>query len=33
MIGCKTIREVASNFGGIPQMGHECLELQKEIYK
>ncbi len=31
--GLGTIREVASNFGGIPQMGNEYLELQKEIYK
>nr|WP_223175450.1 type I restriction endonuclease subunit R [Sulfuricurvum kujiense] len=31
--GLGTIREVAVNFGGIPQMGHEYLELQKEIYK
>lgn len=33
MIGLGTIREVAANFGGIPQMEKECLELQKEIYK
>jgi type I restriction enzyme R subunit len=31
--GLGTIREVAANFGGIPQMGHEYLELQKEIYR
>ena len=31
--GLGTIREVASNFGGIPQMGNEYLELQKEIYR
>ncbi len=31
--GLGTIREVASNFGGIPQMGNEYLELQKAIYK
>lgn len=31
--GLGTIREVAVNFGGIPQMGNEYLELQKEIYK
>jgi type I restriction enzyme R subunit len=30
--GLGTIREVAANFGGIPQMGNEYLELQKEIY-
>lgn len=31
--GLGTIREVAANFGGIPQMGNEYLELQKEIYR
>ncbi|MFH0708836.1 MAG: hypothetical protein V2A75_01385 [Pseudomonadota bacterium] len=31
--GLWTIREVASNFGWILQMGHEYLELQKEIYR
>ncbi len=25
--------ETAANFGGIPQMGNEYLELQREIYK
>jgi len=33
MSGLGTIREVASNFGGISQMGNEYLELQKEIYR
>jgi type I restriction enzyme R subunit len=31
--GLGTIREVATNFGGIPQMGNEYLELQREIYR
>lgn len=31
--GLGTIREVAANFGGIPQMGSEYLELQREIYR
>jgi type I restriction enzyme R subunit len=31
--GMGTVREVAQNFGGIPQMRDEYFELQKEIYK
>lgn len=31
--GLGTIRKVVVNFGGIPQMGNEYLELQKEIYR
>jgi hypothetical protein len=27
------VREVANNFGGIPQMRDEYFELQREIYK
>jgi type I restriction enzyme R subunit len=31
--GLGTVREVAQNFGGIPQMREEYFELQREIYK
>lgn len=31
--GLGTVREVAQNFGGIPQMRDEYFELQKEIYR
>lgn len=31
--GLGTVREVANNFGGIPQMRDEYFELQKEIYR
>ncbi|WP_345974777.1 DEAD/DEAH box helicase family protein [Sulfurimonas sp. HSL3-7] len=31
--GMGTVREVANNFGGIPQMRDEYFGLQKEIYK
>ncbi|WP_457747460.1 EcoAI/FtnUII family type I restriction enzme subunit R [Sulfurimonas sp.] len=31
--GLGSVREVANNFGGIPQMRDEYFELQKEIYK
>jgi type I restriction enzyme R subunit len=31
--GLGSVREVAQNFGGIPQMRDEYFELQKEIYK
>lgn len=31
--GLGTVREVAQNFGGIPQMREEYFELQREIYR
>ena len=31
--GLGTVREVANNFGGIPQMRDEYFELQREIYR
>lgn len=31
--GLGSVREVANNFGGIPQMRDEYFELQKEIYR
>jgi len=31
--GLGSVREVANNFGGIPQMREEYFELQREIYK
>jgi type I restriction enzyme R subunit len=31
--GLGSVREVANNFGGIPQMRDEYFELQREIYK
>jgi len=31
--GLGSVREVAQNFGGIPQMRDEYFELQKEIYR
>lgn len=31
--GLGTVREVAGNFGGIPQMRDEYFELQREIYR
>jgi type I restriction enzyme R subunit len=31
--GLGTVREVAQNFGGIPQMRDEYFELQREIYR
>jgi hypothetical protein len=31
--GFGTVREVAQNFGGIPQMREGYFELQKEIYR
>jgi type I restriction enzyme R subunit len=31
--GLGSVREVAQNFGRIPQMRDEYFELQKEIYR
>ena len=31
--GLGSVREVAQNFGGIPQMRDEYFELQREIYR
>ena len=31
--GLGTVKDVAVNFGGIPQLKQEYFELQKEIYK
>jgi len=31
--GLGTVREVANNFGGIPEMRDEYFELQREIYR
>jgi len=31
--GLGTVREVAQNFGGIPQMREEYFELRREIYR
>ena len=31
--GLGTVRDVAVNFGGIPQLQKEYFELQKEIYR